>query len=353
MTTIATTDPNIVYSPYTWNVASGIAKTICAGAYLRVLFDGDPNTLTVGFDVTNQPAPPNTSRVGIRIDGGPWQDSPVAASVTVTMPTTDTYQAHLLELVVISTTEGANRWNAPQNTAVVVTGITGDVTLSTRTSRPRPLRVLAFGDSITEGVRTISLNAAGDVLRNDARIGWAYPLGEALGAEVGVVGFGATGLTKAGSGNVPKFVSSIPYLYADAVRDTTSAPPDIVIGHVGSNDLAASDAQVTADTTALCNWLIGGTPARCPILILPGWALRKASAIAAGVAACSNPNRVKYIDTTGWWNSADASDALHPYGYINLADLTPRVANVAATEIASAARGSRYICGPDGEAIPI
>lgn len=353
MTTIAASDPNIVYSPYTWNVASGVAKTICAGAYLRVLFDGDPSTLQVGFDVTNQPASPNVSRVGIRIDGGPWQDSAVAASVSVTMPTADTYQTHLIELVVIATTESTNRWNSPQNTAVIFTGVTGDVTLTTRTVRRKPLRALTFGDSITEGVRVISMNAASDVLRNDARIAWAYPVGEALGAEVGVVGFGATGLTKAGSGNVPKFASSIPYLYAGTARDLATAPPDVVIGHVGSNDLSATDAQVSTETTALCNWLVSNTPSTCPILILPGWALRKASAIAAGVAACANPNRVSYVDTTGWWNSADASDGLHPYGYINLADLTPRLAAIARAAIQQTTRGSRYVCGADGEPIPV
>ncbi|MDR6867540.1 hypothetical protein J2Y69_002144 [Microbacterium resistens] len=351
MSTIAMTDPKIAYSPYTWKVTGAGAKTICAGAYLSVFFTGNPSALAVTFDVTNQPAA--VSRVGIRVDGGPWQDSAVAASVPVTMPSGVTYGSHLVEVVVIATTESAPRWAAPQNTAVIITGITADVTVTTRDVRKYPLRALLFGDSITEGVRGLQMNAATDVLRNDSRTAWAYPLRAALGAEVGVVGFGATGITRTGSGGVPKFPDSLPYLWDTEARDLTTDPPDVVIGHIGSNDLSSSDATVTADTITLCNWLLANTLSTCPILILPGWVQRKASAIEAGVAGCADPARVSYIDTTGWWNTADASDSLHPYGYINLADLSPRLADLARAAIGSRGPSGQYICGPDGTPIPI
>lgn len=326
MSTIPADDPLVSYSPYTWLVGAGQAKTINAGAYLRLAFAGTPTTLAATFDVTGMAAIP--SRVGVRVDGGAWQDVDVAASVPIALPTDNTWGEHLVELVVVATTETAARWST-QSTAVVFTGLTADTTISPRPVRARTLYGLVFGDSITEGVRTLAMNATRDVDRNDTRLAYAYPLGDLLGAELGVVGFGATGISKAGSGGVPEFADSLPYLWAGQERDLTSPrPPDFVIGNVGTNDGASTDADVTADTTRLVDYLAGATPSTTPILILPGWKQIKAAAIQAGIAASAAAERVTFVDTTGWWDPSDASDSVHPYGYINLADLAPRLAGV-------------------------
>jgi hypothetical protein len=44
---------------------------------------------------------------------------------------------------------------------------------------------------------------ANDTDHNDASVCWSYHQGPLLGAETGVIGFGATGLSRGGSGNVP------------------------------------------------------------------------------------------------------------------------------------------------------
>lgn len=324
MSTIVPADANLIYSPYTWLVSGGVAKTINSGAYLRVAFTGTPATLAATFDVTNQPAA--KSRVGFRVDGGSWQDFDIAASLSLTLPTGNTWGSHTVEMIVIATTEGANRWAAPQNTAVVFTGLTADVAVATRPIRTRGVFGLAVGDSITEGVRTLNATSPTDPFRNDSRKAWSHPLGELLGAEIGVVGFGATGIAGGGSGGVPAFQSSAPYLWSGQARDLVSPrKPDFIAAHIGTNDSGATDAAVTAGTTGLLNYWIGATTA--PIIVFPGWLQTKAAAILAGIAACSDPSRVTYVDTTGWWNSADSSDGLHPYGYINTTQLAPRAAD--------------------------
>jgi len=349
MSTIAPNDANILYSPYNWLVSAGTAKTISGGAYLRATFTGTPTVLTATFNMTNQPA--TKSRVGFRVDGGPWQDFDVAATITLSMPA-NTWASHTVEMVVIATTEGANRWNAPQDTAVVLTGITGDVAIATRTQRARKLYGMAFGDSITEGVRTLNMTATADTNRNDSRLAWAYPLGEMLGAEIGVVGMGGTGIAKVGSGNVPAFPSSAPYLWAGQARSlTTPKAPDFIVAHVGANDSASTDADVTANITTLVNAWATATPESTRIFIMAGWTQRKAAAIIAGIAAAATPRRVTYIDTTGWWNSADASDSLHPYGYINITDLSQRVA--VAIRPGTGVTGTTYIRNDAGAAIPV
>lgn len=325
MTTIAPTDANILFSPYTWLVGA-TAKTINAGAYLRVAFSGNPTTLAATFDVTNQPAL-SKSRVGFRVDHGPWQDYTVAASVPLTLATGNTWASHTVEMVVIATTETAVRWTAPQPTAVVFTGLVADVAVTTRATRARPLYGLCLGDSITEGVRTLNSTATYDVDRNDSRTAWAYPLTDLLGAEIGVVGFGATGISSTGAGGVLKFPLSAPWLFSGVARSLAiPRQPDFIVAHIGTNDGGAADATVTADTTTLLNdWIAATTATR--IFVLAGWNQVKSAAIQAGIAACTSPTRVTFINTTGWWGStADGDGALHPSGYINITDMAPRLA---------------------------
>lgn len=348
MTIIAPTDPNIIYSPYNWDVSAGGAKTLNSGAYFRVTFSGDPNTLAATFNITNQPV--RKSKVGFRVDGGPWQDYKVAASVPLTIPA-NTWAVHTVEMVVAATTESVNRWNDPQGPAVIFTGLDADVTVTTKAGRKRTLTGIAFGDSITEGVRTLNMDAADDVDRNDTRLAWGYPLGDLLGAEIGVIGMGGVGLSKSGSGNVPKFPDSAPYLWAGKAR-TYPVDPDFIVAHVGANDWGSDNAAVVTDTTALLNhWLSATTKAK--IFMLPNWKQTKAPQIQQGIAASSDPSRVVYVDTTGWWNTADASDALHPYGYVNISDLAPRIAGVVRANIEGYTATNYFIRNSAGQAVPV
>lgn len=355
LSTIAPNDQNIAYSPYTWEVV-GTAKTINAGAYFRVAFTGTPSTLIATFNTSNMPA--SASRVGFRVDGGNWQDFAVAASIPLAVNAGNTWGTHVVEMVVISTTETAVRWGAPQATAVIFTGLTADVAVTTRMARRRSLYGLAVGDSIAEGVRTLNMTAPLDTNRNDSRNAWAYPLADLLGAEIGVVGFGGQGISKTGSGGVPKFSDAAPSLFAGTARSlATPQPPDFIIAHLGTNDAASADATVTADTASLLNYWIGATPSATKIFVMAGWAQTKAAAIQSGIAASSAPSRVVYINTTGWWSAADSSDSLHPYGYVNTIDLAPRLAAavrpyITATLPAPVAPVKVYTCGPDGSAVP-
>lgn len=324
--TIAPNNANIVYSPYNWNVTATEAKTINAGAYLRTTLSGTATSLKAKFDLTNNLTP--LPQISFRVDGGSWTTVPIAAEVTIPMPTSNTWAAHLVEILVKATTETQNRWNAPQNTAVVFLGFkTIPGTIATRTTRTRKLYILAYGDSITEGVRTLALNGAGgDVDRNDSACGWAYPLGELMGAEIGVVGFGGSGIVDTGGGNVPGLVNSYNLLWAGQSRSfTTPQAPDLILLNEGTND----QTDITVNTTTLLNNLLAATPSTTKIGVIIPWNTNRRANLIAGVAACNSTRRVKVIDTPGWFVSSDASDGLHPYGYTNLVDLSPRIATAA------------------------
>ena len=160
------------------------------------------------------------------------------------------------------------------------------------------------------------------------RFRWAYPLTQLLGAEVGVVGFGATGISVGGAGNVPALPSSYASLWSGQARSfTTPQAPDLILLNIGTNDPAGTD--ITTATKNLLNSLLAATPATTRIGVIYPWRGDHAAHLAAAVASCNSTARVKVIDTTGWWNSTDAPDGVHHYGYINTSDLAPRVATEA------------------------
>ena len=307
----------IYYSPAGWLVGSGSAKTINTGQYLRVLFTG--STCVLKFDMTGLATP--YPMLLISVDGRPAQRSVLAASVTVTMPTDQNNTKHLLEVMVDSMTETQPRWST-QSTAVKLTGIalatSGDTVSAVET---QPTYDIYFGDSITEGVRTLALNGTADRDRNSAAVGWVPALARILGGEFCCVGFGATGFNAGGSGGVPKLASTWASLWSGQAR-SFATPPRRAIIMMGTNDTAS----VTTEATAVLNGMLAAMAGTRIYVLRPFNGTSRAAELQAAIAACSNPGRVTYIDTAGFWASADSSDALHPYGYTNIAQIAPRIA---------------------------
>jgi lysophospholipase L1-like esterase len=314
--TIAPTDANIVYSPYTWNVVSGSAQTICGGAYLRVALAGSATSIIANFDTSASSA--GTMTMAIRVDNEPVVTASVAATITITIPTNN-WPEHTVEIIA-TRIQGGNKWNSPPTTSIKFTGftVTPD-TVTTAITRRAPYSILCYGDSICEGYQTYTTGV------NESRLGWAYPLRALLGAEVGVVGFNAQGLTHTGEGNVPVMTSTYNFLWSGVSRSFTSpAQPDLVLINMGVNDVVTN--TTTAATTVLNGILAATTTSQ--IVVIQQWKNTSQKAFwQAAIAACTAPNRVTYLDTAGWLSTADTSDTLHPYGYINLTDLSPRIAS--------------------------
>jgi lysophospholipase L1-like esterase len=325
---IAPNNAAIVYSPGNWAVNSSQALSINAGAYFSMLFEG--STLQLNFNVANLGTP--NSEIYVRIDGyenqSPWTKYNVAATITPTMPAdTAALPYHLVEVCIKSTSETINRWNSPSATAVIFTGFTlaaGSAVLAPNTA-PNGA-VLFFGDSITEGVRTVNQTATNDTDRNDAMMGWAYAQRELLGIEAGIIGFGASGLTVTGSGNVPVLSSTYNLIMAGVSR-TWPANLRMIVLNEGTNDSSASPSAVTSALTTVLNDLLSACPG-VPIVVMRPFGGYQAAALQAGILACNNPNLVHWLDTTGFFNTALGSDSgqLHPSGPNDLGVIAQQVA---------------------------
>lgn len=313
-------DPTkILFSPYNWDVQAGYAKTINGGAYFKTAFGG--TSCTLAFDLTGVATP--YPKLTYRLDEhGPWATVDLAASIVIAMPSdTAGYANHFLEVLVRSTSESNSRWN-PQAVAVKLTGVTLDAGKSLALPAALPRFGLYLGDSITEGINTV--NATGDAtLREDAGQGWAYLSARALGAECGVVGFGGQGFSVGGAGGVPVFGSTWNFIYSGVARSFARAPDYIVINQ-GTNDPAGTD--ITATITSVLNAMIAALPSSTKIIVLRPFNGAHNAHWLAAITASSAPARVSYIDTTGWFNTTNATDGLHPNGFENVFNLAPRTA---------------------------
>ena len=323
---IAANNAAFLYSPLNWAVTAASAITINPGAYFRILFTG--TTCNLNFNVANMCTP--ASQIWWRIDNGPLTQASVASVIPLTIPAATLGNAdvpyHLLEVVVKSATETANRWNnvgSAPGTAVIFTGLTLDGGASVLATLAAPKTILCYGDSITEGVRTIGEGAANDTDRNDAATGWAYRLGALLGAEVAVVGFGGSGLSVTGSGGVPVLGSSYSLLYAGQAR-SFAKPPDLIVINIGTND---GSTNTVAAMQGVLNGLITACPGK-PIAVLRPFNGNQAANLQTAISGCGNPTACTYVDTTGFFNTAYGADSLnlHPSGPNDVTHIAPQVA---------------------------
>jgi len=333
-TNIAPDNVGFFYSPYNWAVSASTAETINSGAYFRTLLGGTA-TCSIGLNIG---AATPYSEVYARLSSGAWQKyTPTAAgaqSWALTMPTGSTAGKYLLEVLVKSTTETQDRWNS-QTTAVQFTGLTLDSGGATTLPAARKYRVLIYGDSITEGVRVNGYSGiTNDTDRNDNTLDYSYKLGGLLDAEVGVVGFGATGVTVGGSGNVPALPTSYNQLWSGQAR-VFSPVPDLVIYNETTNESGAALSALQPAFSAVINGIgyagtantFSGLNGTRHLILQPfgGYQAANLQTIASGFGSAN----VVYGSTAGLFSSADSSDGLHPYGYAHLGTLAPGVAALA------------------------
>lgn len=335
-TTIPVDDANLIWSPYNWDtlqigdfgVATKSMQTACCGAYLRFKVTGttsialsvDTSTLS-GFGA-------NVPFLRVITNGSSAQDVTVTAGATsLTIGSGLTSGAsYTVEFYVIGSVEAqGTRWGgagvSPSN-VVRIKGITVD---SGGVTQSLALRGggygIAFGDSITEGVR-----AAGTTTQPaDHDKSYAWYLATATNCEVGVIGFGATGWQSSGSGSMPAFPNHWNLHSTGRSRSFSPAPTWVTVNH-GTNGATSA--------TNVSSWLTAaraafGSSTWIFIVVPPGGAAK--TALQTGVsnyqAGAPSDARVVFVDlsdripTAGMTAIGSATyqavDGLHPYQWMH------------------------------------
>lgn len=108
--------------------------------------------------------------------------------------------------------------------------------------------ILYYGDSITEGINVLGTSSTPD--SNSASNEYPFIASHLLNAVSYTNGFGASGVTRGGSGGVPKCLDVIDSLYSGMPLAETPAPAAIVVNH-GHNDPTSDSAAFTEAYTAV------------------------------------------------------------------------------------------------------
>ena len=220
----------------------------------------------------------------------------------VTSPTLPTVSLdeHIIRVVVDGVTEAENKWIGEKGFAFK--DITVDSTGTVTGVLPKNKKIMFFGDSITEGIRVLNMNADSD--GNSATGAFPYIASTNLNAISYRVGFGGAGVTKGGNGGVPSLINFI-----DNMTKNKLAPyyePDIIVVNIGTNDFDADTDVFKSQYTAVINRLLikySGTPL---FIMVPFNGTRKSEI----TDITNNKKGVYMVDTTGW--DISTTDGLHP-----------------------------------------
>lgn len=179
-----------------------------------------------------------------------------------------------------------------------------DVTVNAGTLfgvKPQNKVIAYYGDSITEGIRALNMNADSD--GNSATNSYPYFCSKMLGTVTHSVGYGASGIIAVGSFNT--FYNAISNISRD-VSEIEGFVPDVIVINHGYNDKKYSDKQFREKLIEALDLLTTKYP-EAPVFYAIPFAQRKAAVIREVCAAYGN---ITVIETEGW--PITFMDGVHP-----------------------------------------
>lgn len=229
------------------------------------------------------------------IDGG----DPVRQLITESTVTLPDNGMHTVCIYADGMTEGEGKWEQEKGFAFK------EITLSEgRVCGIMPTnKVIAyFGDSITEGIRALNINA--DSEGNSATNAYPYFCSKALGAVTYNAGYGASGVTKTGSFNT--FINAIDHLSKTVEADERFCPDIIVVNH-GTNDSSVDDTLFKTELRKALDRLLERYP-NVPVFYAIPFNQSKAQAIRD--VAAEYGDAITVVETDRWRPSY--TDSIHP-----------------------------------------
>ncbi|WP_273710522.1 hypothetical protein, partial [Leuconostoc mesenteroides] len=125
--------------------------------------------------------------------------------ITTPSLTAVTTDEHIVRVVIDGLNEHEDKWKGEKG--VSFKNVTVDLGGTVTGVLPKNRKIMFFGDSITEGIRVLSMDANPN--GNSATGAWPFIASEQLNSISYRVGFGASGVTTGGSGYVPPLLQNI------------------------------------------------------------------------------------------------------------------------------------------------
>ena len=299
-----------------WEVKPGAATTVNSGSGILFRFQG--SRLKGVFELTPSKIHP---QVYVSIDGGAKELFALNAPEMDFAPAKLQEGAHTVEIMVKDVYQEVNRWVPPFQSALIFLGFDlgeGGTALDPAPAlvgrwSPGALKITFIGDSITEGIRALSMSTAPE--GSEGTMTYSYLTSLALEANVTQVGFGAQGLVNRGVGDVPPVEGTYALNFAGSPVDP-SFQPDVIVINQGTNDGAVPAAAFQADYLRFLKEIRASYPRARVFAMRPLNGTHGADILAA--VAGLNDRRITYVDTAGWLELSNSPDytekphGLHP-----------------------------------------
>ncbi len=220
-----------------WHTAKdGSVVTTACGSAAEFAFCGKSAVIHFNIDYMKHPYP----HIWLCVDGGAYTECVIDRFLRVEA---NTDGEHMVKIVLKSCVEMQHRWFAPLEAKLHIQGVEAE-SVPPLPCDERP--VIEFvGDSITEGIlvdekqrkieATDFLNDQDNrVYQDDVRGAYAYRTAELLNCRAAIFAYGGVGITKGGSGGVPKAAAIYNYCFDGA--ECIGYTPDTVVVNYGAND---------------------------------------------------------------------------------------------------------------------
>lgn len=229
------------------------------------------------------------------IDGA----EPIRQHITEPTVTLPDMGRHTVRIIADGMTEGEGKWDLEKGFALKsVTPAEGGSIVGIK---PTEKVVFFYGDSITEGIRALNMNATSD--GNSATNAYSWQCAEALGVTPYLIGYGASGIIMEGSFST--MLNAIDYL-SDGRPVDDDVKPDVIVVNHGSNDVGQSRLLFEEQLTVTLNRLREKYP-EAPIVYLIPFEQTHSRVIPGVVEKMENA----YVIETRKWEIT-YTDGIHP-----------------------------------------
>lgn len=289
-------DPAIRLTGRFYQENEAVSTTAC-GSQIEIAINGDWAILR--FDMTD--LIPSYPQVYIQIDGGEMVGATVGSRIYIRMKEK---KDHIIKIIFKGACEKQNRWYAPVQAKISFEGVEAENAGTLPADNRKTITFI--GDSITEGIlihpeqTPFKDNFKDRVYQDDVTRTYAWIIAEHFNLRPTYCAYGAVGMTKSGSGEVPKFNESYPWCVAGKEYIDPYQPDYIMINH-GCNDRGHTAEEYVEEYEKCLDMLRKRYPA-AKIIMLSAFIGAHADELKAFHKAYNEKygTDIAFIESTGW-----------------------------------------------------
>lgn len=289
-------DPAVRLTGRFYKENNAVSTTAC-GSHIEAAVYGDWTILY--FDMTD--LTPSFPQIYIQIDDGELVGSSVGSRIYLRMKEK---KEHIIKIIFKGACEKQNRWYAPVQAKISFEGLEADAAGTLPADNRKTITFI--GDSITEGIlihpeqTPFKDNLRDRVYQDDVTRTYAWIIAKHFNLRPAFCAYGAVGMTKSGSGEVPKFNESYPWCVEGKEFVDPYQPDYIMINH-GCNDRGHTAEEYIEEYEKCLDMLRKRYPA-AKIIMLSAFIGAHAVELKEFHKAYNEKNGtdIVFIDSTGW-----------------------------------------------------